>query len=190
MRLKNAFIFFQIAGMMIGLSGCAATFKHVAKDPNDMVWSISVETTRKKTFPASNWLAKVGEDEGWNSSNNNNMGLGQLLVLPFYPLTFIIDMASFAHKDIYRFGFDFNGVIPTTDGAPYANKKILVSGPVTGEIETDSSGQFDKRLWATSSSPKTYLDPPLQFVFSQMPSLADGTSVTVMVPLGVEMMLC
>ena len=147
---------------LIALSGCVSTFTYTPKDPNPMISSVLVEKIRKKTFPATNPTT-----EDWN----NRVGLLEW-------------------QTTYDLTFNFKGTISANREA-YSSKKISVTGPVTGELETDSMGWFDETFRIKSStSPDVYSYPPLHFEFGQtLPSLSDGTTVELMAPLAIEMTL-
>ena len=176
---------FLIFGTTI-LSGCISTSQYTLREKTAPIGSITVETTRQKTFPATKWLTKTGD---FHTGEDFYNFIGRLLTIPFYPLTALIDVGTFAHKTTYRTAYSFNGIV-SLDGAPYSNKTISLSGPVTGELQTDSMGQFDKTFW---ESEKSYAKPdsyaPLRLVFAKPGDLTSGTTVSMIAPLAIELTL-
>lgn len=185
MKSSNIQFVLLLAGIS-GLSGCVSTSRYTLRESPAPISSISIETKRQKTFPATKWLS---ESSGWGSKYTDDQFVGRILALPFYPVTFLIDSISFAHKTTYTTAYNFKGTI-LLDGQPYSNKPISLSGPIAGNLQTDSNGGFEKTF---SESDKAYRKPisdtTLQLEFAQAADLASGATVSMVVPLAIELTL-
>ncbi|MGD9643855.1 MAG: DUF4398 domain-containing protein [Elusimicrobiales bacterium] len=185
MKSSDIQLVLLLAGIS-GLSGCVSTSRYTLRESPAPISSISIETKRQKTFPATKWLSK---SSGWDSKYTDDQFVGRILALPFYPITFLIDSISLAHKTTYTTAYNFKGTI-LLDGQPYPNKTFSLSGPIAGNLQTDSNGGFEKTF---SESDKAYRKPisytTLQLEFAQAADLASGATVSMVVPLAIELTL-
>lgn len=185
MKPVNIQIVLLLVGIS-GLSGCVSTSKYTLRENPATITSISIETKRQKTFPATKWLS---ESSGWDRKYTDDQFVGRILALPFYPVTFLIDSISFAHTTTYRTSYSFKGRV-SLDGQPYSNKTFSLSGPITGDLQTDSSGGFEKTIYESEKAyRKPIADTTLRLEFARTANLTSGATVSMVVPLAIELTL-
>lgn len=185
MKPLNMQIVLLLAGIL-GLSGCVSTSRYALRESPAPISSISIETKRQKTFPATNWLSK---SSGWDRKYTDDQFVGRILALPFYPVTFLIDSITFAHKTTYTTAYNFKGII-LLDGQPYSNKTFSLSGPITGILQTDSNGGFEKTFFEHEEAyRKPIAETTLQLEFARAADLTSGATVNMVIPLAIELTL-